>query len=354
MIKQSTNIDIKNMTTFGIPAECGCLFEYDTENDLKELFSKGALSKGFFCLGGGSNLLFTTGRFNATVIHQTEPKKPCSLIAEDGDIKFIEAPAGATLNRVCVDIACRGLWGCENLSGIPGTVGGAVVQNAGAYGAEMKDVVKTVRCFDAETGDFVEFDRDDCDFGYRYSIFKQPDFQKRYIIVSVIMKLTASYSPNLKYAALEKMFAGNEYGSLDPFRISEEVIALRDSKLPNPAKTGSAGSFFRNPVVDERQLIDVKESWDRMRAESGLEPESFPIFPAENGGFKLSAAWLIDRSGCKKLKSGGAGVWQKQPLVIVNETGEALGQDIVNLEGMIKQSVMNTFGVELQPEVIHI
>lgn len=354
MIETTENSDIRKMTTFGLPAECGRLIVYDNVNDLAEMKRSGMLANGFFCLGGGSNLLFTTGRYDGTVIHHRKPAETYTVRSTDARFTIIDTPAGTILDDLCRDLAAVYLWGTENLSGIPGAIGGAAVQNAGAYGAEMKDVVERVTCFDVETAETRVFSREECSFGYRDSVFKQPDIRKRFIITGVTLKLSNLPSPNFSYAALAKAFDTVAADEITPRLIREAVIAMRDSKLPDPRSTGSAGSFFRNPVVSTGTLEDVNSRWSSMCEANGLPMTSMPFFPAGDGAFKLSAAWLIDRAGGKKLTSGGAAVWPTQPLVIVNATGTATGNDVVTLEKEIQSAVRRTFGVDLHPEVIHV
>lgn len=342
MIRITDNTDIKSMTTFGLKAECGRLIEYDTVADLQQLYAAGEL-RNLLPLGGGSNLLFTTGRFSGTVLHCTSTAVDIATPAPDGTC-LLTAAAGCTLDDLC-RIACdRNLWGLENLSGIPGEIGGAAVQNVGAYGTEFKDVAETVNCFDIVSGEAVALSAHECRYGYRDSAFKHKPASGRLIVTSAILRLSTAPTPRLGYAALANKFAGKAPEELTPAMLREAVTSLRDGKLPDPAKVGSAGSFFKNPVVSA-------ETYRKMQSESDLP---VPGHELASGEVKLSAAWLIDHAGCKSFTSGGAAVWQSQPLVIVNATGNATGADVTALENRITEAVAQRFGVTLTPEVIHI
>lgn len=254
------------------------------------------------------------------------------------------AAAGVTLDDLCREACARGLWGIENLSGIPGEVGGASVQNVGAYGTEWKDVAVEIRSFDTATGRTISLSNADCSYGYRDSMFKHLDGPGSLIVYEAVLELSTRPQPVLSYAALQKAFGDSEPQTLTPEVLRQEVIALRDAKLPSPAQTGSAGSFFKNPVVSS-------EEFERMQAQSDTP---MPGHRLDSGYVKLSAAWLIDKAGCKPLTRGGAALWPAQPLVIVNATGRATGADVVALEQAVINRVAERFGVTLHPEVIHI
>lgn len=342
MITNTYNTNLKQMTTFGLPAECGRLVEYDTEDDLVLLHHEGTLDNALH-LGGGSNMLFTTGGFSGTVLHSVNRNVRFSEPDADGTVT-VTVGAGCTLDHLCA-LACeRSLWGLENLSGIPGEIGGAAVQNVGAYGTEFKDVAVSLRCFDTLRGTFVTLSVEECAYGYRDSIFKHLPTPGSLIVVEATLRLTTLPSPRLGYAALASRFASADPSTLTPSMLREEVIALRNGKLPSPTLVGSAGSFFKNPVVtaSEHRRIEA------------LVNQPVPGHVTPTGEVKLSAAWLIDHAGCKGMTHGGAAVWHLQPLVLVNATGQATGADVVALEEMVRSAVARRFGVELSSEVIHI
>ena len=330
------------MTTFGLPAECGRFIQYETTSDLLELYSKGYL-KGALHIGGGSNLLFTTGRHDGTVIHCADRSHSIQEPDHDGKVLLIAA-AGCTLDDLCRITAALGLWGLENLSGIPGEIGGAAVQNVGAYGTEFKDVVKSVTVFDTVSGKEITLTAEECRYGYRDSVFKHTEPSGRYIVTGTAIELDTTPAPRLEYAPLKKLFGDTAADTLTPEMLRDAVISLRDSKLPDPHKTGSAGSFFKNPIISIDRHTEIEKKLNK----------EIPGHVTPTGEIKLSAAWLIDQAGCKSFTSGGAAVWQTQPLVIVNATGAATGNDVVTLEQRIINAVSETFGVELTPEVIHI
>lgn len=330
------------MTTFGLPAECGRLIEYSDPSDLIHLFKEGKLDN-ILPLGGGSNLLFTTGRFDGTIVHCTDRTVVIERPDADGNVK-VHAGAATMLDELCALSCDKGLWGIENLSGIPGEIGGAAVQNVGAYGTEFKDVVSEVHCFDTTTGCHITLSNPDCHYGYRDSVFKHLQRPHSMLVTAVTLNLTLKYSPNLSYTALSNRFGSTPGASLTSAMLRDAVIGLRESKLPSPAAIGSAGSFFKNPVVSPETYENLKKSIN----------QPLPGYQAEGGNIKLSAAWLIDNAGCKSLVFGGASVWQPQPLVLVNTDGHATGTDVVALEEAIIDAVRTRFGILLEPEVIHI
>ncbi len=329
------------MTTFGLKAECGRFIEYDSDSDLIDLWREGVL-KDALHLGGGSNLLFTTGHISHTVIHCRDNSYSLSEPDTDGYVT-LHASAGCILDDLCAATVALNLWGMENLSGIPGEIGGAAVQNVGAYGTEFRDIALSVDIFDTVKGEFSTLSGEECCYGYRDSLFKHTDAGK-YIITGATLRLSTKPTPRLGYSALKEIISHITDDNLTPAFLREKVIELRDSKLPSPAVTGSAGSFFKNPVIS---LAEYK----RLCLETDRE---LPAHITPSGEAKLSAAWLIDNAGCKPMTCGGAALWHTQPLVIVNATGDATGNDVVRLEEMIRKRVLATFGIDLIPEVIHI
>ncbi len=365
MIRLRENIDLKEMTTFGITAICGRLIEFsEPEIDLPELDRRGLLDKAII-LGGGSNMLFTGADKNLCVIHPIANSIETTI--EDNETVKVSADAGVILDNLCQLTTDNGWWGLENLSGIPGHLGGAAVQNVGAYGAEIKDVIESVVCYSTARHTFIEISVDECAYGYRDSIFKhQPDGEKL-IVCKINLRLSIKPNPRLGYQGLRNALI-REFNILDetnsndtqliqrlqtssPTIIRETVIKLRESKLPNPDKTGSAGSFFKNPVINSCDYNRLQSLWATMTDNNS---SLVPGHELPNNQIKLSAAWLIDNAGCKPLTVGGAALWQTQPLVLVNATGNATGEDVINLEHVIIKRVETIFGITLSPEVIHI
>ena len=372
-----------------------------------------ALPQPVFVMGGGSNLLFT-GDFPGTVLKfagALPPNDPRGLKAlsdfctskspgpgrtPDGAIAslqvpeeiLVKVPAGVVFDDFCAWAASEGLWGPENLSLIPGEVGASAVQNIGAYGVEAKDIIDMVHAFDRTTRSFVDIPGADCGYGYRTSRFKT-DWKGRYIITAVTFRLSTVPQPKLDYGGVRKAIEkriedmGSEtYAtlglseggahlwegrrsqsdrrvsvpipsipeeSLTPQFIRDTVIGIREQKLPDPKEIGSAGSFFCNPVID-------RDHFERIvaiaKAENGPEYEVPHYEVGER--VKVPAAWMIDQCGFKGMRLGGAQVYPKQPLVIVNATGKATPEEIVALEQRVIGTIREKYGVELHPEVEHV
>ena len=308
------------MTTFGISAECGRLIEYDTVDELRSLCADGIL-RDALPLGGGSNMLLTRPQCDITVIHCRNADYSISPDNTE-DAALLTAAAGCVLDNLCRITSEQGFWGLENLSGIPGEIGGAAVQNVGAYGTEFSDVVKSVRCLDTRSNTIVSFTADECRYGYRDSRFRHLPSPADLIVVEAELMLSTMPKPNLRYAALAEAFGHLKPEELTPSMLREEVLRLRNGKLPDPSSTGSAGSFFKNPVVSA-------EFHREMQQRLGIE---IPGHPASDSEIKLSAAWLIDKAGCKSFTCGGASLWPSQPLVIVNTCGKATGTAVSGLK----------------------
>ncbi len=343
MIRIHDNFDLTDMTTFHLPVKCSRFIEYNRLTDLKELNSRGLLD-GSIHIGGGSNLLFLEPEYEGTVIHCTDITANIFEAPEGCGYREFVVAAGCRLDDIC-RLSCEmGLWGLENLSGIPGEIGGAAVQNVGAYGVEFKDVVDEVLYFSPVDNDFFRCETAACEYGYRSSIFKSCPGM---IVCAVKLRLRIAPSPILSYKALADRFGSADPSELTPQMLRDEVIALRDSKLPDPAKTGSAGSFFKNPVVSAARFAELQQ---RLGGKFG----DIPGHQGADGSVKLSAAWLIDKAGCKDMTEGGASLWPSQPLVIVNTSGTASGRDVLRLENAIVKRVDEQFGISLQPEVVHI
>ena len=346
MILKSDNADITSLTTFGIPAGCGSLLQYDSEDDLAVMYLQGVFKRPHIVLGAGSNMLFVNGSYPGAVI--TSRDRSVTWHKAGSSEPVMECGAGLDLDEAC-RLACEaGVWGLENLSGIPGTVGGAAVQNAGAYGAEFAQAAVSLKVFDTRTGQWLEMDTADCRYGYRTSIFKAPEIRGRYIIAKVRFRLSRAGGANLSYRGLTEALGYSEMpaniaATLTPAQIREAVMGVRRRKLPEPAEVGSAGSFFKNPVVSE-------DEYRAIIARSGMEPSAHT---QPDGLKKLSAAWLIDKAGCKPLTVGGAALWPSQPLVLVNAC-HATGADVAALAAEVIARVRQKFGVELTPEVIYI
>ncbi|MCM1521819.1 MAG: UDP-N-acetylmuramate dehydrogenase [Muribaculaceae bacterium] len=339
MITSRQNFDLTDRNTFAMPVKCGCFMEYDSRDDISFLLSTIRQEVDIFHIGAGSNLLFLRD-YPGVVIHSAI--RGIETVKTDGDTVLVRAGAGETMDSFIEEMGGRGLWGVENLSGIPGEVGSAAVQNVGAYGVEAADVIDTIEAFDRSRGEFVNLKAEDCGYGYRWSMFKNPVMKKNYIIASVTFRLSATPKPNTTYPALSKRFATPP---ATPGEVREAVIEIRNTKLPDPARVPSAGSFFKNPVVD-------RETFERICEKEG-GPENVPHYDVESG-VKIPAAWMIDRCGWKGKSMGNVAVWHSQPLVIVNPERKGTPGEVVALENAIIASVRERFGITLSPEVEHI
>ena len=433
------------MNTFGMKVKARCFIEYDSVADLVDIEFE-ELARPVLHIGGGSNLLFTDD-FKGTVLHSkinfieildechSVPETPsqeglgpspepaaagfslqrstgpfaeslervgkCPLhtdgISSD-ELVLVSVGAGVVFDDFCDWAAKEGLWGVENLSYIPGEVGASAVQNIGAYGVEVKDVIRTVYCYDTVEEEFVSFDVDDLEYGYRDSAFKDPEIRGRYIVTHVVFALSRTPQPKLGYGHLKDAvlsasaslssdprpatsslghpLAGGGMSlpsdtdaeqellaKVTPALIRKVIIKIRKEKLPEPSVMGSAGSFFKNPVISAEHFARIEAA---AKSEHGADykvPHYVVEMPArhceEQGDVAISqvkvpAAWLIEQCGWKGKRSGNAAVYDKQPLVIVNYTGEAYPEEIISLEKRIIASVKAKFDIELHPEVDHI
>jgi UDP-N-acetylmuramate dehydrogenase len=285
-------------------------------------------------LGSGTNILFRDD-FPGLVLHIAN--RGVDVIEESDDHVFVRVAAGENWhNLVCWSVQ-RGLWGIENLAMIPGTVGAAPVQNIGAYGVEVSDTLQSVKAFDRLRSRWVTLSNQDCQFGYRRSRFRD-DEPERFLITEVVLRLARDGVPRNEYpgvvSELQKVSA-NDHGPAD---VAEAIMRLRSKKLPDPEEIGNAGSFFKNPVVTA----------DRLESLLANEPEA-PAVELKDGSFKLSAAWLIDQCGWKGHREGDAGVYLRHALVLVNY-GTATGAEIWNLACQIQTSVVERYGIVLEPE----
>jgi UDP-N-acetylmuramate dehydrogenase len=344
MINTTYYQDLTKMNTFGMKVKARCFMEYDSVADLVDIEFE-ELARPVLHIGGGSNLLFTDD-FKGTVLHS---KINFIEILEDGSDVLVSVGSGVVFDDFCAWAAKEGLWGVENLSYIPGEVGASAVQNIGAYGVEVKDVIRTVYCYDTVEEEFVKFDVEECEYGYRDSVFKDPEVKGRYVVTHVVFALSRTPQPRLDYGHLRDavMTAGSE---LTPALIRRVIIKIRKEKLPEPSVMGSAGSFFKNPVITAEHFARMEAA---AKAELGSDYK-VPHYDLPDGTVKVPAAWMIEQCGWKGRRSGGAAVYDKQPLVIVNYTGDAYPEEIVGLERRIIASVKAKFDIDLHPEVEHV
>ena len=339
MITKINDLNLRPFNTMGVDAVCDEWIEFTEAADIPEVVRLCAGRK-HKCIGSGSNMLFT-GDYHGVLLHPAI-LDVTSRPADERDFVIVRAGAGVEMDSLIESCAKAGLWGLENLSGIPGLVGSSAIQNVGAYGVGAGDIISSVECYDTEQNRFVTLGKDDLGFGYRHSMFKEKAHAGRYIVSYVEYRLSRNPMPKLGYGSLHSLLDGSSAPT--PVEVRNAVIAVREQKLPPVDKAGSAGSFFKNPVVE-------KTLFEKISAMDGIG--EVPHYEVE-GGIKIPAAWLIDRCGLKGCVEGGAAVWQKQPLVIVNSTGHATADDILRLEALITETVKKRFGIELFPEVEHI
>lgn len=333
MIRETADAPLRQRNSFHVEEQAERLIEFDREEDLDLIFGKGRPER-WYVLGGGNNILFTR-RFEGTLI------KPAAtgitVIGEDTDTVTLRAEAATDWDRMVAWCVERGLWGAENLSLIPGTVGASPVQNIGAYGAEAAGIIYRVHLYDTLRREHVTLEKADCRFAYRDSIFKH-EMRGRTVITAVELRLGKHPSPNLAYGDLKAQVEAR--GGASIANIRDAVCAIRRSKLPDPDTLGNAGSFFKNPVVDNATAERLRE-----------EDPACPVYPVSAHGMcKLAAGWLIDRAGLKGFRMGRVGVHERQALVLVN-FGGATGNEVIALARYVQQRVFDSFGVRIEPEV---
>lgn len=327
-------ISLKKFNTFGINVKADHLATFKLEDNAIHFFRQHRETRQkYLVLGGGSNLLFTSD-FHGTIIHPE--MEGIAMEGKNGTDIIVSAGAGEEWDKLVESTVNNGLGGLENLSLIPGCVGAAAVQNIGAYGAEVKDVIEKVRAISLYDGSLREFTNSECRFGYRDSVFKH-ELKGKYLITKVFFRLSTRPKLCLEYGSLKEELT--KLGSLSLANIRKIVISTRQSKLPDPRQTGNAGSFFKNPVVSENVLEEIRKRYPKL-----------PVFRDRSGYAKIPAGWLIEQCGWKGKRIGDAGVHEKQALVIVNY-GTATGMELLNLSEKIRKSVAETFGIDLEREV---
>jgi UDP-N-acetylmuramate dehydrogenase len=333
------DFSLQSLNTFGIAARAARYLRVDSAGQLAAAGADPVLSRmPRLLLGGGSNLLFTRD-FDGLVLHMALAGR--AIVGEHDGCTLVRAAAGENWHGFVQWTLEQGLGGLENLSLIPGTVGAAPIQNIGAYGAETKDVFHSLTVFDIDSGDVRTMNAQACRFGYRDSIFKHAE-GANLAVLDVTFALPRAWRPNLRYAELANALAEAGIAAPSARQVSETVVAIRRRKLPDPAVIGNAGSFFKNPVVSKEQCAQLLDAWPALVHHA--QPD---------GTEKLAAGWLIDQCGWKGRNLGGAGVYPKQALVLVNNGG-ATGADVVQLAAAIQADVAGRYGVALEPEPVFI
>lgn len=330
------DVQLKPFNTFGIEATAKYFIEVSSIDQLQEILqSPDYQSTERLILGGGSNMLLTKD-FDGLVIKIAI--KGFEVVNENEDNIWIKAGAGLVWHDLVMQCVNQNYAGMENLSLIPGTVGAAPMQNIGAYGIEIKEVFEELQALEIATGEIKNFDKAMCNFGYRESIFKH-EAKGKYIILNVTFKLSKKPTFHVEYGAIKDTLAEMGVIEMSIKAISDAVIQIRQSKLPNPAEIGNAGSFFKNPEILKSQFEALKAQFP-----------TIPSYPVSETTTKVPAGWLIEQAGWKGQRFGNVGVHAKQALVLVNYGG-GKGEEIKDLSQKIQASVKEKFGIQLSAEV---
>ena len=331
-----SDYSLKKHNSFGIDASAQYFTEINSIAEFKELQQQTVYKTNpLLIIGGGSNILFTKN-FKGLVIKNN--LLGIQVVTQDDEHVLVKAAAGENWHSFVLWCVNNNYGSVENLSLIPGCVGASPMQNIGAYGVEIKDVCHKVHTIDLQTAEEKTFTNTDCKFGYRESIFKHT-CKNKYLITAVIFKLNKKPVFNTSYGAIEQELKTMGIGQLSIKAISNAVIHIRSSKLPNPTEIGNAGSFFKNPEVSRQKHDELKQQFQNLVA-----------YALDTGNYKLAAGWLIEQCGFKGKRFGDAGVHTNQALVLVNY-GTAKGEEIYNLSQQILDTVKNTFGITLEREV---
>ncbi len=336
-MKIKENYSLLKFNTFHINASAKYFVEVFSVFEIEEVLRENLIKNiPILILGGGSNILFTKD-YDGLVIKNSI--KGFKIVSETDNEIFIEAGAGNLWDELVGYCVKNNYSGIENLTLIPGTVGAAPIQNIGAYGQELKDSFYSLKgiLFDNLTSK--TFLNNECNFGYRNSIFKS-DLKNKFAITSVTLKLNKEFYPNLDYSALKEEIKEKNLSKISIGEVSEAVRNIRKRKLPDPSEIGNAGSFFKNPEISHIHFLEIQKKFP-----------SFKGFTQKSGMVKVSAAWLIEQCGWKGKLIRNAAVHKNQPLVLVNFSGNASGTEILYLANQIKNSVKNTFNVILEEEV---
>lgn len=331
---------LDRLNTFGLHASARYYVKITHPAQLSELVLKRPFQENpRFVLGGGSNIIFKKD-FPGLVIHPTIDY--ISIASIDPENYFVEAGAGVHWHDFVLYAVQRGWAGIENLALIPGSVGGAPVQNIGAYGTEVGDCIERVNAYDFFDEQYVVFTNEECEFGYRDSVFKRPENRNRYLITSVIFRLQRNRKPQLKldYPALKEELYNQKIYEPTLQDVCNAVCTIRQRKLPDPYILGNCGSFFKNPELSPKEAVIFKKAWPMA-----------PGYPLDGGGLKVPAAWLIEYCGWKGKTLGPVGTYEKHALVLVNRGG-ATGEDVLRLAEAIESDIETTFDIDLEREVL--
>ncbi|WCM43076.1 UDP-N-acetylmuramate dehydrogenase [Flavobacterium sp. CBA20B-1] len=327
---------LKTYNTFGIDVQASAFVNITSVDQLKQVIRENNNKLPLFILSGGSNMLLTK---NVDALVLNINNKGIKVVNEDADFVWIEAQAGEIWHEFVLHTLAENLGGLENLSLIPGKVGSSPIQNIGAYGVEIKDTFHSLTALNLETLETATFSATDCEFGYRESVFKNK-LKDQYIITSVTFKLKkAPHILHTSYGAIQQELELMNVSNPTIKDVSNAVIAIRQSKLPDPKEIGNSGSFFKNPIIGKSMYQSLVEK----------NPD-IPHYPVNDLQVKVPAGWLIEQAGLKGYRKGDAGVHAKQALVLVNY-GNATGEELINLAKYVQATVLEKFGIEISPEV---
>lgn len=318
--------------TFGLDVKAGRWLEYASVEELKALIAEGQISSPYLHVGSGSNLLFL-GDFEGTILHSAI--RSIEMVNQDVEKVWLRVGAGVIWDDFVAYCVERGYYGAENLSLIPGEVGASAVQNIGAYGVEVKDMISCVETVDVH-GDKRVFGVEECGYAYRNSVFKRPDM-KSFFVTHVTFALNKAEQYTLNYGTIRQEL--EKYPQIDLATVRQVIVSIRESKLPDPKVLGNAGSFFMNPIVPRAKYETLLQEYPSM-----------PSYQVDAMHVKIPAGWMIEQCGWKGKSLGNAAVHDKQALVLVN-CGGATGADIVALSDAVRAAVREKFGVEIHPEV---
>ncbi len=327
----------RDLTTFRVGGQIKHFFEVKNQKEVVEAISfakKNSLP--IFILGGGSDILVSNDDYQGVVI-----KYVGESIFYAGDT--VTPEAGVVWDKLVEETVNKGLQGIECLSGIPGSVGGAPIQNIGAYGQELKDTFLGLTAYDIEREKFVTFSKKDCQFGYRESFFKKPASWQKFIITDVTLSLKKNALPEIKYDSLKNYLLERGIQNPSLIQVRAAVLKIRETKFENPKDVGNAGSFFKNPIINEEKAKVLIQKYS-----------DIPCRLQEDGNYKCSAGWLIENAGWKGKRFGGAQVSPRHALVLINPEGKATAKEVKELAEKISGDVYKKFGVKLEPEVQYI
>lgn len=332
-----TNVSLQSYNSFGFEATARYFVEIKEISELKQLIQTPEFKQEkHLVLSGGNNILFTNDFFDGLVIYMNT--KGIEVVHEDADDVVVRAQAGEDWPEFVKEMVRRGYYGVENLAHIPGKVGAAPVQNIGAYGMELKDRFLQCQAMDLATGELRVFTNEACRFGYRESVFKH-ELKGQYIITSVDFQLSRKGELMLEYGNIKAYLTEHDMERPTLQQLHDAICAIRDAKLPDVKQLGSAGSFFKNPVIPSEQFEALQKQYP-----------DIPHYPDDGGMVKVPAGWLIEQAGWKGWRDEHVGVYEKQALVLVHYGG-GKSHNIVELAKKIQSSVEDKFGIGISPEV---